>query len=159
VSALDIIVWAVDPEDNTLESVADYLSDFTSDYLAHSGIACRFDIPVALPTIILNGRLRHDLLLAVKETLNNIERHAQATEVAFRITFADDQLQLVISDNGKGFETKQKHWGKGLKNLSIRLSKLGGRYTIESSPGKGTIVTIGLRFSLLKETIPAGELS
>ena len=92
VTALDIIVWAVDPKENSLESVADYLSDFASEYLSHSDVICRFDIPVAMPAIVLDGRLRHALLLAVKETLNNVERHAHATEVEFRMTFAEDQL-------------------------------------------------------------------
>jgi signal transduction histidine kinase len=157
VTALDVIVWAVDPKDNSLESVADYLGDFAGEYLAHSGITCRFDIPVALPPIVLEGRLRHGLLLAVKETLNNVERHAQATEVEFRMAIADDQLEIVISDNGKGFDTQTKHRGNGLKNLPLRLAKLGGRYQIESSPGKGTMVTLGLRLSPPPATRPAGE--
>ena len=139
--------------------MADYLGDFASEYLCHSGITCRFDIPVALPPIVLDGRLRHGLLLAVKETLNNVERHAQASEVQFRMTFAEDQLEIVIADNGKGFDTKTKHKGNGLKNLPLRLSQLGGRYRIESSMGNGTIVTIGLHLSPRAETMPASEQS
>lgn len=157
VTALDIIVWAVDPKDNSLESVADYLSDFASEYLSHSGITCRFDIPVELPSIVLDGRLRHGLLLAVKETLNNVERHAQATEMEFRMAVAEDELEIIISDNGKGFDTKNKHRGNGLKNLPLRLAKLGGRYNVKSSIGNGTIVTIGLRLSLQTETRPASN--
>jgi signal transduction histidine kinase len=153
VSALDIIVWAVDPKDNSLESVADYLGDFANEYLSHSGIACRFDIPVALPSIVLEGRSRHGLLLAVKETLNNIERHAQATEVEFRMTCSGGLLKIIITDNGKGFEKKTKRGGNGLRNLPLRLSKLGGRYEIDSSMGKGTIVTIGLNVFPLAEAI------
>jgi signal transduction histidine kinase len=135
--------------------VADYLSDFASEYLSHSEVTCRFDIPVAMPSIVLDGRLRHALLLAVKETLNNIERHAHATEVEFRMTFAEDQLEIVISDNGKGFDAKTKRGGNGLKNLSLRLSQLGGRYGLESSMGKGTIVTIGLRVLSRTDKMPA----
>jgi signal transduction histidine kinase len=157
VTALDVIVWAVDPKDNSLESVADYLGDFASEYLTHSGIKCRFDIPVTLPPVMLEGRLRHCLLLAVKETLNNVERHAQATEVQFQMTLAGDQLDIIISDNGKGFDTKIRHRGNGLKNLPLRLSQLGGRYDIKSSMGSGTIVTIGLRLSLQKETLSASN--
>jgi len=145
VTALDVIVWAVDPKDNSLESVADYLGDFASEYLSHSEITCRFDIPVELPTIILDGQVRHGLLLAVKETLNNVERHAQATEVEFRMAFTEDQLEIIISDNGRGFDTTTKRKGNGLKNLPLRLSQLGGRYSIHSAIGKGTVVTIGLR--------------
>ena len=155
VNDLDIIVWAVDPEHNSLESAADYLSDFAGDYLSDSGIVCRFDIPVVLPSIVLDGRVRHDLLLAVKETLNNVVRHARATEVEFRMAFADDQLQIIISDNGKGFDARKNQGGNGLKNLPLRLSKIGGRYSIESSVGKGTTITIGLRLSPRTDAMPA----
>ena len=108
---------------------------------------------------MLDGRLRHGLLLAVKETLNNVERHAQATEVEFRMAFAEAQLEIVISDNGKGFDTSRKHGGNGLKNLPLRLSKLGGRYSIESSLGKGTIVKFGLRLPTRTERLSASEQS
>lgn len=147
VSSLDTIVWAVDPEHNSIESVADYLSDFAGEYLSHSGIACRFDVPVALPAIALDGRSRHNLLLAIKETLNNIVRHSHATEVNFRMSCAEDLLQIIISENGIGFNPKASYCGNGLKNLPLRLSKLGGRYSVESAVGKGTIVTVGLRLS------------
>jgi signal transduction histidine kinase len=157
VSALDGIVWAVNPEDNSLQSVADYLSDFASDYLSHSGIACRFDIPVALPSTVLDGRLRHDLLLAVKESLNNIVRHARATEVEFRIAVADDQFEIVISDNGTGFDSKLPGAGNGLRNLQLRLSKLGGGYEVESAPGKGTKVRIRFRLSVPTESVTSGQ--
>jgi signal transduction histidine kinase len=157
VSALDGIVWAVNPEDNSLQSVADYLSDFASDYLSHSAIACRFDIPVALPSTVLDGRLRHDLLLAVKESLNNIVRHAKATEVEFRIAVADDQFEIVISDNGKGFDSKLPGAGNGLRNLQLRLSKLGGGYEVESAPGKGTKVKIRFRLSVSMESMTSGQ--
>ena len=155
VTSLDVIVWAVNSRDNSLESVADYLGDFVSEYLSHSGIVCRFDIPVAMPVIVLDGRLRHGLLLAVKETLNNVERHARATEVEFRMTCAEDYLQITISDNGIGFAAEKKYGGNGLKNLPLRLSKLGGQYGIESSIGKGTVVTIGLHLSSPPATVPA----
>jgi signal transduction histidine kinase len=75
------------------------------------------------------------------------------------MAFAEDRLEIVISDNGKGFDTKTKHRGNGLKNLPFRLSKLGGQYRIESSMGKGTVVTIGIRLSPPTKTMPASEPS
>ena len=159
VTALDVIVWAVDPEDNSLESVADYLSDFASEYLSPCQIACRFDIPVELPSIMLEGRLRHDLLLAVKETLNNVVRHSHATEVEFRIVFANDRFQIVISDNGQGFDAEKTHEGNGLRNLPLRMSKLGGHYRIKSSQGRGTVVTIELDLAPRPKTLDADEES
>jgi signal transduction histidine kinase len=151
ITALDGIVWAVNPEDNSLQSVADYLSDFASEYLSLSNITCRFDVPVSLPATMLSGRLRHDLLLAVKESLNNIVRHAKATEVEFRIAVADGRLEIAISDNGRGVDLGLRRHGNGLKNLPVRLARIGGTYEIESAAGKGTQARIRLRLPVLSE--------
>jgi signal transduction histidine kinase len=144
IAALDVIVWAVNPEDNSVQSLADYLSGFAGEYLSHSDIACRFKVPVTFPPITLDGRIRHDLLLAVKETLNNIVRHADATEVEFRMAVEDHSLDIVVADNGKGFEGAAERDGYGLKNLSARLTKVGGSCRVESHTGGGTVVKIHL---------------
>jgi signal transduction histidine kinase len=152
VASLDVIVWAVDPEDNSLQSLADYLSGFTSEYLSHSGVACRFKVPVTFPPVTLDGQVRHELLMAVKETLNNIVRHAEATEVEFHLAMTDDVLEITMADNGKGFEVTPGRDGHGLKNLSARLKKLGGSCRVESRTGNGTKVCIRLPLPVPAET-------
>ncbi|TAL07450.1 MAG: hypothetical protein EPO07_00175 [Verrucomicrobia bacterium] len=144
IAALDVIVWAVDPEDNSLQSLADYLSGFMGEFLAHSGITCRFKVPVSFPEVTLDGQVRHGLLMAVKESLNNIVRHAEATEAEFRMAVVDGTLEIVIADNGQGFNPNVSHNGHGLKNLSARLNKLGGNCIVESRVGGGTVVRIRL---------------
>ena len=144
ISALDVIVWAVDPEDNSLQSLADYLGGYVGEYLSASGITCRFKIPVVFPPIMLDGRIRHDLLLAVKETLNNIVRHANATEVEFGIAAAAGVLEIVVADNGSGFDAATVKYGNGLENLSARLAKCAGSCLVESHIGAGTTVKIRL---------------
>jgi signal transduction histidine kinase len=151
VAALDVIVWAINPKDNSLQSAADYLSDFADEFLSSSGIACRFQVPVTLPPIVLEGRYRHDLVLAVKETLNNIVRHAQATEVLFNLTFSDGALEIRISDNGKGFDPSLSTNGNGLNNLPTRLAGIGGYYEFESAAGRGTTTKIGLKLPTQNE--------
>jgi signal transduction histidine kinase len=154
ISALDVIVWAVDPEDNSLQSLADYLASFVSEYLSNSGISCRFKIPVSVPPVMLEGRVRHDLLLAVKETLNNIVRHSGASEVEFRLATTEDVLEIVVVDNGTGFDTGTVKAGHGLENLSSRLKKLGGAYEVTSHTGTGTTVKILLPLSEKVELPP-----
>jgi signal transduction histidine kinase len=144
ISALDVIVWAVDPEDNSLQSLADYLSGYADDFFSHTKIDCRFKVPVSFPPVTLEGRLRHELLMAVKEGLNNIVRHSEATEVEFRMALADKCLEIAIADNGKGIEHETAGDGHGLKNLSARLEKMGGNCTVESRLGGGTVVKFQL---------------
>lgn len=149
IAALDVIVWAVDPEDNSLQSLADYLTGYTAEFFSHTNLSCHFRVPVAFPPITLEGRVRHDLLMAVKETLNNIARHADATEVEFRMAYSGDILEIEISDNGKGFEGVPEKDRRGLKNLPARLKQIGGDCTVESRLGGGTMVKIRL-------SLPAG---
>ncbi len=147
IAALDVIVWAVDPEDNSVQSLADYLSGFVGDYLANSRIACRFKIPMTFSATTCEGRVRHELFLAVKEALNNVVRHSEATEVEFAMTSEAGAIEIRISDNGRGFELPQPQRGDGLRNLPQRLAKLGGTCRIDSRIGAGTVVTIRLPLS------------
>jgi signal transduction histidine kinase len=144
IAALDVIVWAVDPEDNSLQSLADYLSGFTGEYFSHANISCRLKVPVSFPSITLDGRIRHELFMSVKEANNNVVRHAEATEVEFQMSVVDNVLNIVIADNGKGFDPARERQGHGLENLSGRLQKLGGRFLVESRVGGGTAVKIYL---------------
>jgi signal transduction histidine kinase len=144
IAALDVIVWAVDPEDNSLQSLADYLTAYAGEYLSSTNITCRFKVPISFPPVTLDGRVRHELLMTIKETLNNIVRHAQATEVEFRMAVSAGGLDITIIDNGKGIQGPSERDGHGLKNLPTRMNHLGGHYTVESQNGSGTIVTVTL---------------
>ena len=150
ISALDVIVWAVDPEDNTLQSLSDYLSGYADDFFSHTSIACRFKVPVSFPAITLEGRVRHELLMAVKEALNNVVRHAGATEVEFRMAMVDGDIEIVIADNGTGLEQRTHSDGHGLTNLSTRLENLGGKCEVNSSPDGGTTVKFRLPYAATK---------
>jgi signal transduction histidine kinase len=142
VSGLDVIVWAVDPKHNSLQSFADYLESYTKELLSASGILCRFKIPIECGAVTLTGTARHSLLLAVKEALNNVIRHASATEVELQITQTENRLEIVIADNGCGFDGSTIRRGHGLVDLQERLKTLNGQCHIESQPGKRTIVKL-----------------
>jgi signal transduction histidine kinase len=155
IAALDVIVWAVDPEENSLQSLADYLSGYAAEYLENTGIACRFKIPVALPRVTLEGRVRHDLFLAIKEVLHNVVQHSRATEVEFHLAITEAVLEIRIADNGCGFERREGD-GHGLKNLPARLVQMGGRCEVTSSEARGTQVRILLNFPGTSTAAEAG---
>jgi signal transduction histidine kinase len=80
----------------------------------------------------------------VKETLNNVVRHAEATEVEFRMAVANTVLEIEVADNGKGFAGLPEKDRHGLKNLPARLKQIGGDCVIESRLGGGTTVKFRL---------------
>jgi len=139
-SGLDVIVWAIDPKRNSLQSFADYLGSYAGEFLSASNIACRLRIPIECGAVMLTGAARHSLFLAIKEALNNVIRHASATEVELQMTQSDNRLEIVIADNGRGFDGNTTRQGNGLTNLRERLEALHGQCQIESQPGKGTTV-------------------
>lgn len=144
VSALDVIVWAIDPKRNSLQSFADYLGSYAEELLSASNIVCRLRIPIDCDGAALPGAARHSLFLASKEALNNVLRHSSATEVELKMTQFDHRLEIVIADNGRGFEWSALRRRNGLLNLQERLGALHGECQIKSHPGSGTSITLSV---------------
>jgi signal transduction histidine kinase len=153
INALDEIVWAVDPERDTLASMVRYLASYAEEYLTGMKIACRVQIPNSFDDRPVSGQLRHHLFLAVKEALNNAVRHGRATEIGFRARVLDDHLCLAISDNGTGFDPSDPSKGHGLSNLRERLEQVQGSCKVESSPGVGTTVSLEVPFSSFNNAV------
>ncbi len=83
------------------------------------------------------------LFRVVQESLNNIIKHADATEITIRLHYANTSLRLEIHDNGKGYRLEEKDGkGNGLSNIRRRASILNGRCHINTSPGNGTMIQI-----------------
>lgn len=144
--AMDEIVWAVDPQHDTLDSLASYLSKLIHELLGDSGIRCRLDFPVYLPAWPITAETRHNLFLACKEALNNVLKYSAATEVQVSFTLAPGEIVVKIHDNGRGFDPTVKDGRlhsrrNGLVNMRQRLQEIGGRCEIESQPGQGTKVS------------------
>jgi signal transduction histidine kinase len=141
IQSLDEIVWAVNPRHDTLESLANYLSQFAQQHLALANVRCVLDVPAVLPAVPLSAEVRHNLLLTSREALQNVARHAAATEVRLTLKIDDSGLNIVIADNGRGFDTNSRNSnGNGLYNMQRRLQEIGGRLEISSRPGNGTRV-------------------
>ena len=85
-------------------------------------------------------RHRHHVFLAVKEGLQNVLKHARATQVEVTLRLAQDELQVELFDDGCGFdETKEDDMkGHGLRNLQERMDRVGGSVAISSKSGRGT---------------------
>jgi signal transduction histidine kinase len=137
---MDEVVWAINPRNDTLESFLTYFHKFAQEYLTLAGIRCRLDLPIEVPETRLSAKNRHHLYLSSKEALNNVVKHAAASEVWLRLVLQDDGFTFSIEDNGKGF-SNQPARGNGLANMRHRLEELNGRCEINSQPGKGTCVS------------------
>ena len=140
--AMDEVVWAVNPRNDTLEGLLTYFNKFAQEYLTRANIRCRMDVPLELPFITLAAETRHHLYLTCKEALNNCVKHSGATEVWIHLKPAGQNYVMSIEDNGKGFEIRNIARGNGLQNMRRRLEEVGGYCDIQSKPGSGTRVIL-----------------
>ena len=143
VAALDAVVWAVNPGNDNLAHMAGYLCQVASDYLVPLGIACRQDVPSDWPDLHVPSQTRHAFHLAFQEALQNVVKHAQATEVSLTMRYADGTFTTTIADNGVGLPDDLSGIEKnGLDNMQARLYALGGSCRVQSRPKGGTIVEL-----------------
>jgi len=139
-SNLREIIWTVNTQYDTLEQFMSYLQRYAIDWFQPLSIKCSVILPMDMPNPIISGEMRRTILLSFKEALNNIAKHANATEVRVQFTaLTPEKVSITLEDNGKGFDTTLTTPGYGLSNMVDRLRSIGGDCTI-SSTKNGTAV-------------------
>jgi signal transduction histidine kinase len=136
--AMDEVVWAVNSRRDTVRDFTSYVCKYAQLYLVATPIRCRLDVELALPPASFELPIRRNLLLAVKEALNNAARHSGANELVLRIARHKKRLTVVVEDNGCGFDSaKVNHDRNGLTNMVQRMAEIGGECFVTSAPGSG----------------------
>ncbi|HEX5809814.1 MAG TPA: ATP-binding protein, partial [Anaerolineales bacterium] len=99
----------------------------------------RLDLDADLPAEAENALYR-----IAQETLNNALKHAEATKISVFLRSTEQEAQMEIIDNGKGFEAEQlqDHGGMGLVSIQERIEALHGTWAITSKPGEGTRIAV-----------------
>jgi len=144
-STMDEILWAVNPQRDTLRDFASYVCKYSQDFLAPTKIQCLFEVGPEISAAAFDLPLRRSLLMAIKETLNNAVKHSAATELHLRIQWQGQWLVVVVQDNGKGFDlAAAKSERNGLTNMDQRMSELGGHCRITSRPNQGCRVELSV---------------
>lgn len=141
--ALDEIVWTVNPSNDTLEGLVNYICKNAQDYLAVAGLRYRLDVPSQLPATPIPPDLRHNVFLAARESVNNVIRHAQATSAWVRLRLEPGRFILEIEDNGRGLgDVSSKSHRNGLRNMRQRMAEVGGEFSIGPGAEGGTLVRL-----------------
>jgi signal transduction histidine kinase/streptogramin lyase len=148
--ALDEIVWTVNPSNDTVDGLINYICKYAQDYFAVAGLRYRLDVPEQLPGNSISPEVRHNVFLAAKEAVTNVVRHARATEVWLRLHLGAESFTIELQDNGRGLAGMEEKLSRnGLRNMHKRMEDIGGSFAITPAPGGGALVRL---------TVPLGRL-
>ena len=142
VDKMNEIIWSLNKDYDTLDDLITYIRFHVVELLENNGIRYQFIMPDEIPAVTLNGEKRRNIYLVVKESIHNIIKHAEATDVILEFKF-DNSLFISIRDNGKGiYLDNLNRFGNGIKNMKNRIENIGGIFSIENN--QGTIVNISM---------------
>ncbi len=147
--ALDEIVWTVNPSNDTLEGLINYVCKYAQEYLAVAGLRYRLEVPAPLPNTSISPELRHNVFLAAKEAITNVVKHAGATSASVRLRLEPARFTLEIEDNGRGLggmDPKAAAARNGLRNMRKRMEDVGGTFAIEPGSEGGAVVRLSAPF-------------
>jgi len=139
---MNAIIWSMDSGNDTLDNLISYIRAYSIDYFENTNVYCELDIPLTIPATEITGDKRRNIFLSLKETLNNVLKHSDASELSITIEI-NNNLKIQVSDNGKGIDKENiRRFGNGLKNIAKRMEIIGGTFKIENN--NGTITTLEL---------------
>lgn len=134
------IVWAINPQNDTVEKVIYKMKEFASELLDPLNIHFSFIEKGNLSTLHLDAQKRKDLYMVFKETINNAAKYSFCKNIEIILQYDGQSLQLEIKDDGKGFDLLQVKKGNGLRNMDERVRSMEGSLQYTTKEGKGTFV-------------------
>lgn len=130
------IVWSMNPANYNLQELIRYLKNYFSEFCEIHNLSFDFRSDVNDINVKMKPAQIRNIVLVIKETLNNISKHAQATHVLILITEVNGLLKIQISDNGKGLDfVNNEVSGNGLRSMKKRIEELKGKFELQNENG------------------------
>jgi len=136
------MIWVLDDSLDTVDELITRLKQFAIPVAAASNIEAIIKADSEVNSRQLMKEEKRNLFLICKEAINNSIKYAAATQIQLNISPAGKKIQIIIADNGKGFDEAIVKKGYGLKNMQYRAGQIKYRINLSSSVGKGTTITI-----------------
>ena len=143
--SLSDIVWNINSRYDDLENIFVRMKRYASDMFDGKNINYIIDFPSDTKNLELSMDKRKDFYFIFKESINNIIKYADATDAKVSINIHYQDLELHISDNGKGFAKEKIQLGNGLLNMRQRASLSKAEFNIKTTEGEGTSVYLKMK--------------
>jgi len=140
--AMDDIIWAVNPQNDHLSDLAVRMREFAIPLLEAKNIQFEIDIDEGLANTRIRMEARKNIFLIFKECINNILKHSGCMAMKVTVNKLNNQLELIISDNGKGYDINASNTRNGLKNMRKRAAEINGTIHFTTQKGEGTLTRL-----------------
>ncbi len=137
------LIWTLDPKSDTLfqtmlrlQEFGDKLFEGSTTHFITEGLLEKFDL------IPLEPDVRKQVLMIYKEGMHNCLKYASAEKCILKFVLKENNLEIILNDDGKGFDSQIKAKGYGVKNMSVRSDKIGAKLEIDSKIGRGTKIRL-----------------
>ena len=141
VQSMGEIIWAMNPQNDSLENLLAYLREQVYRYFEPFDIKCTIDFPREIPNVRLTDAQRRNVFLVTKEALNNALKHSQGDLVEIKLRVDNGMLEFAITDNGVGVDLdKIRRYSNGFRNMKSRMKEIGGTCEITATAAGGTRV-------------------
>ncbi|NCU03352.1 MAG: hypothetical protein GXC73_05135 [Chitinophagaceae bacterium] len=140
--AMDDIVWAIKPANDTMQKVVARMREFATNVFEAKDIELEFKAGEEVNDAKIDMEGRRDFFLIFKEAVNNAAKYSKCTKATVHVFVEHRTLVLLVKDNGVGFDVKTADSGNGLGNMQKRSDALRGKLLLLSKEGEGTEVRL-----------------
>lgn len=135
------IVWMVNPKNDTTDKFFERINDYGNTLFLSNNITFMFYADNKLLDMTMDMNMRKAFYLICKEAMNNALKHANCNTFEILIKKQANDIVTILKDNGNGFVVDKQNNGNGLLNMKVRVEEMGGNYSIQTSPNKGTVIS------------------
>ncbi|WP_338873518.1 tetratricopeptide repeat protein [Spirosoma sp. SC4-14] len=140
--SIDEIIWTINPGNDSLPQIALRLQEYAQPLMESKHIRFSFAIDPSFDMIPISMEVRRNLYLIGKEAINNLVKYSGATEATVRFESQQGRLQVLIQDNGHGFDPARPSARTGQQSMNQRAQAMSGSLDVHSGTGAGTTVRL-----------------
>jgi len=139
-------IWAMNNDEILFEDLRARILNFIEKAKeAQENTDFHFTIDPELDTLKLSSVAGMNIYRTIQEAVNNALKYAEASSISIEGKSIGENIEITISDNGKGFDESTVVKGNGLFNMEKRIEDMGGIFNFSSEPDNGTVITILLK--------------
>lgn len=139
-------IWAMNSETINFEDLRLRILNFIEKATkATNDITFNFIVDIALEKISLSSIEGMNVYRSIQEAINNAIKYSEASNILVESNLENNEVEIIIKDNGKGFDYELIYAGNGLQNMQKRMEEIGGTFQIVSEPTKGTQIKLNFK--------------